>query len=186
MKFIFIKLVLVTSFCGVISVKADDELYTNIPAHIIQEANQDNAEAQFTLAKYLQNKETEAAYQEARKWYKRSSDKGNFKSGFNLGRMYYHGIGGTPDIEEAIKLFKSSAISGSMLAAEFLGRLYYTGEASPYLEKNAYKAVRAYKIAAQRGHPSAQTAAWHIADEFPDLRSYASPEVEATLGYGGI
>lgn len=181
-KILFIVLIILFSNASL----ANTNPYTGVPPNMIKHAKLGNAEAQFDLAVFLMDKQTERGDSEAIKWYKLSANQGHFRSQFNLGLIYYYGTAARKNISEAVSLFKSSAINGSRLSAEFIGYLYETGEASPYIKKNRRKSIQAYKVAAQRGHRLAQKSAWRVAGNTPNLRRYASPKVKASFSYGGI
>ena len=86
--------------------------------------------------------------EEAIKWFKMATDKGDAKAMNNLGVMYQNGDGIDKNSEEAIKWFKMAANKGDAKAMIRLGDMYRTGD---NIDKNSKEAVKWYKMTANNG-----------------------------------
>jgi TPR repeat protein len=95
----------------------------------------------------------EEKYEEAVKWYKMSSDKGNSNAQYALGWCYYNGKGVKQDYEEAVKWYKVSSDQGNSSAILGLGRCYENGKG---VKQDDSEAMKWYKMSAEQGNSNAQ------------------------------
>jgi TPR repeat protein len=78
---------------------------------------------------------------------------GNADAQYNLGKLYWRGLGVPKDDVEAVKWYHRSAEQGHPEAQVILGRLYFAGAGVPQHYGEAMKWLRK---AAEQGHPEAQ------------------------------
>jgi TPR repeat protein len=79
--------------------------------------------------------------------------KGDDKSQYNIGVMYYKGNGVPQDYRESLKWFSLSAKKGNARAQFSIGLIYHKGEGVP---QNYKKALRWYRLAANQSNVDAQ------------------------------
>lgn len=95
--------------------------------------------AQCDLAEmYYWGKNVEQNYEEAFKWYKKSSVQGYAEAQCKLGDMYYEGQGIDKDIKETLKWYEKSAEQGYAEAQMSLGA-YYMGKGLKQDYKESFK-----------------------------------------------
>jgi TPR repeat protein len=80
--------------------------------------------------------------------------KGNARSQYGLGRIYYKGQGVVKDYAEAVKWYELAAQQGYAPAQSNLGALYANGQG---VEQDYAEAVKWYRLAAQQGDVSGQS-----------------------------
>jgi TPR repeat protein len=83
----------------------------------------------------------------------RLAEQGDAAAQYNLGMMYYLGLGIPRDYKEAIKWLRKAAELGNSKAQCVLGLMYYRGEGIP---RDYKEAVRWYQKAAEQGNAIAQ------------------------------
>lgn len=81
------------------------------------------------------------------------AEQGDAKSEFDLGHMYYHGLGVTLDYAEALNWERKSADQGYTKAEYGVGYMYFHGEGVP---QDYSEALRWYRKAADQGYAKAQ------------------------------
>ena len=82
-----------------------------------------------------------------------SSNQGNSKAQFVLGKMHENGIGVEKNMEEAVRFFKLSADKDFHEAQYKLASMY--SECSYGVEKNIDEAIRLFTLASASGHKEA-------------------------------
>ena len=92
-------------------------------------------------------------FDEAVKWAKQATEKGDAKGTYILGICYYIGRGVPQNYAEAAKWIKQSAEQGFTNAQEFLASLYQNGEG---VEQSYKEAAQWYIKAAEKGNVTAQ------------------------------
>ena len=94
-------------------------------------------------------------YEEALEWLEEAAKYGHKGAQFNLGKLYYEGIGGKQDYDQAFEWLKKSAEGedGEPMAQVYLGVLYADGKG---VDKNTEEAFKWFKKAAELGESSAQ------------------------------
>lgn len=89
----------------------------------------------------------------ARLYYEISASYGDVDAALCLGRLYLRGVAGSrPNVRKARKCFEEASDSGNGEASEALGRMYDEGMLG---RVNAARAFENYRLAAERGIPSA-------------------------------
>lgn len=128
----------------------------NIPAAkmwYLRSADQNNAEAQYQLAKIYDESESPSQKAEALKWYKKAAEQGHGFAQNNLASMYINGEGIPKDISEAYKWYQKSAEQGVDTAQHSLAWIYEKG----MLGNTDYaQALKWYQKAADQGYSNAQ------------------------------
>lgn len=81
------------------------------------------------------------------------AEQGDAGAQYNLGNMYYKGLGVPQDYKEAVRLYRLSAEQGYAFAQVLLGAMYSHGQGVPQDHKEA---VRLYRLSAEQGHAEAQ------------------------------
>lgn len=98
-------------------------------------ANQQDADAQFFLARAYENGEgTEKSKEKAEIWFKKSAELGNADVQFRLGSLYFE----KEEYAKATYWIEKSAEQGNLAAQYFLGEFYYSGKG---IEQNYAKAA---------------------------------------------
>ena len=92
-------------------------------------------------------------YQTTFKLYLHLAEQGVASAQFNLGLMYYKGLGVKQDNVEAVKWFRKAAKQGEASAQFSLGAMYYKGQG---VKQDDVEAVKWYRKAAKQGEASAQ------------------------------
>jgi uncharacterized protein len=87
------------------------------------------------------------------------AEQGNAKAQYELGQMYFYGVGVTIDQVEGARWYRKSGEQGNADAQYILGFIYYGGFGVP---KDAVDAVKWYRKAADQGHILAQRALMEI------------------------
>ena len=82
------------------------------------------------------------------------AEAGDTSAQFNLGLMYYNGLGVPQDYKEAIKWYTLAAEQGDADVQNNLGLMYYNGQGVPQDYKEA---VKWYTLAAEQGFALAQS-----------------------------
>ncbi|WP_431262779.1 tetratricopeptide repeat protein [Roseateles chitinivorans] len=83
---------------------------------------------------------------EAREWFSRSAEQGNWAAGTNLGRLLAQGLGGAVDKEGAATVYEKAADDGGASAARNLVQMLVSGELGPQSdERLCYWAGRSVK-----------------------------------------
>lgn len=147
-------------------------------------ANQGYAPAQFELSGIYNG---DGGYMapnpvEARKWAQRAADAGIAKAMFNIGTMYYNGIGGPQNQITAAMYFRRAAERGVSDSQYNLGMLYNQGQGMPLSPAQAYKW---FTIAAKSGDKDAAREAAAIRDNLtPEQRTKAEAEAAAFVPLG--
>ena len=83
-------------------------------------------------------------YLEAIKWYKKSSDNGNFFATYNIACMYYFGDGVKRNVDEAIAYFIKATEQGDKEAANRLGTIFLADK------KDKENALKYLKLSADK------------------------------------
>ena len=86
-------------------------------------------------------------------YYEQAAQQGNAEAQYNLGYIYYNGLGVAQNYQKAIYYTEQAAQQGHSGAQYNLGYIYYKGLG---VEQNYQKAKEYYEQAAQQGHPEAQ------------------------------
>ena len=126
----------------------------NDMAQIIQEANQGNVKAQYTLGNiYHKAMGVPVNETEAVKWYRKAAEQGHAEAQNQLGDMLSHGFGVQKDPIEAMTWYRKAAEQGNTLAQKSLGDMYFYSEVETpdYIE-----AAKWYRKAAEQGDVEAQ------------------------------
>ena len=97
----------------------------------------------------IQNKNYAVAFSKLKPLAKQ----GNSSAQYNLGIMYFRGLGVSKDTETALELFSRAANADNVLAQYFLGYIHEHGR---QVRKNYKTALIFYKLAAGQGHPASQ------------------------------
>ena len=84
---------------------------------------------------------------------KNEAAKGNKEAQYNLGGMYYYGLGLEKDYAEAFKWYQKAAKKGHPEAQQALGYMYETGEG---ITQNYQEAIKWYRKSAAQKNVSAQ------------------------------
>ncbi|HIL40535.1 MAG TPA: hypothetical protein EYG24_00210, partial [Methylococcales bacterium] len=112
-------------------------------------AEQGSADAQNKLGwMYVRGKRISQDYQEAVKWFTRSSEQGHVHAQYNLGQIYFQGKGVLLDYKAAIKWFQKSAEQGNVEAQNKLGWMYVRGQG---VKANNKEAVKWFQKSAEQG-----------------------------------
>ena len=89
---------------------------------------------------------------------KAKAEAGDADAQFNLGVMYYQGLGVEQDLKEAVKWYQKAADQGDVAMAQFnLGVMYEKGKG---VEQDFKEAVKWYQKAADQGDAMAQLRPW--------------------------
>ena len=128
--------------------------YTTALPWCRKEAEQGNADAQFTLGEmYSEGKGVKQDYAEAFKWWSKAAEQGNTRAQAQLGWMYSGGKGVKQDYAEAFKWWSKAAEQGYGYAQFNLGLMYASGEGVP---QDPTKAFEWMQKAAEQGNAFAQ------------------------------
>lgn len=109
--------------------------------------------AEYKVAAAYAREGTDAAYQEAIKWYTRAAEKGHAVSRFNLGNIYYAGRGVEQDYAKAADWYELAARQGVARAQDNLGLMFFHGRGRPVEPEMA---VYWFRQAAIQGYAPAQ------------------------------
>jgi TPR repeat protein len=90
---------------------------------------------------------------EAMKWLRQSSDKGNGGAAANIGVMFAMGLGVSKNEAEAAKWYRVAADRGNSEGQNLLGRLYETGQGVP---QDYAEALKWYRLAVDQKNSAAQ------------------------------
>src|SRR6266496_2612085 len=85
--------------------------------------------------------------------YRIRAERGDAKSQYSLGAMYYYGKGVPKDYIEAVRWFQKSAEQEDSNAQYTLSRMYHLGQGLP---QDDSEAARWYRKSAEQGYPQAQ------------------------------
>lgn len=123
---------------------------------VLKQANEGNAESQYTIAeRYLNGTDNyEKDEQQAIEWYIRSATNGNVKSMLKLADYYSKAEEPKKDNKSAFKYYFLAAKNGNKEGLYNVGKAYYYGVG---VEKNTEKAIMYLEKAAQQGLSIAQT-----------------------------
>ncbi len=91
------------------------------------------------------------------------AEEGDADAQFNIGYLYYNGIGVDENDKEAAVWYHQAAKLGHADAQFALAGMYYIGQG---VEENDEKAKKLYRKAAKQGHPDAQLALQRIENPF--------------------
>jgi TPR repeat protein len=128
--------------------------YTQAFSWYLKSANQNHAEAQYSLGvMYKNGYGVTQDYKEAINWYSKAANQGYAPAQNNLGGMYKHGEGVTQDDKEAINWYSKAANQGNASAQNNLGYMYDNGEGVTQDDKEA---INWYSKAANQGNAYAQ------------------------------
>jgi TPR repeat protein len=85
---------------------------------------------EFDYDKYLYGNyvEMEKNYKESFEEIEKTAKQGNSHSQFNLGQMYYEGLGVEKDYKKAFQWIEKSAKQGNIESQLFLVKMFYFGE----------------------------------------------------------
>lgn len=92
-------------------------------------------------------------YSLAKNWYENAIERGSKKALFELGKMYYQGIGVSQDDNMAMQLIEEAAKQGDIEAQYWTGKLYEQGRG---VRKNLGLAREWYQSAADNGNNDAE------------------------------
>lgn len=106
-----------------------------------------NARGALILGLLSLERKQENAAQEAKEWFLKSTQAGDFKAPRHLGLLYEEGKGVKQDYREAARWYEVSRERGDITGTYLLGRLYEQGLG---VEKNEKKALRLYQKAGSR------------------------------------
>lgn len=95
-------------------------------------------------------------YEQAAKWYIKSSKQGNARAQWELAYLYFHGWGVPKNSAEGEKWLRKSADLGYANSQYDLGNHYYSG--SDGVPVNKTEGVKWYRLAAEQGHALARNA----------------------------
>lgn len=95
----------------------------------------------------------EKDYSSAMKWFRNSADKDHYSGQYNVGYLYFEGLGVDKDWEEAVLWFRKAADQGMVEAQNNLGVIYRYGGHG--VQKNYSKAKEWFQIAADQGYKPA-------------------------------
>lgn len=121
-------------------------------------------------------------YRDAATLFHGAATQGDPGSQFQLGALFYQGLGVTRDYNEAERWYQRSADNGNADAQYSLGNMYLMGKG---VEQNDQKAMYWYKKAANQGHDSARQNLEKLkeivskADEKPELAEGKASETAA-------
>ena len=87
------------------------------------------------------------------RWFRLAADQGHADAQFELGVMYYAGVGVPQDEAEAVRWYRFAADQGNASAQHTLGFAYLHGRGVP---QNDTEAIRWYRLAANQGDATAQ------------------------------
>ena len=119
---------------------------------LLAAARAGNVEAQLKIGNaYLGAKPPNP--QEALRWFRAASDKGNGVAAFNIGVMYAEGVAVPKNPVEGVTWYRLAADRGHSGAQNALGRLYETGQGVP---QDFSEAVRWFRLAADQKNSSGQ------------------------------
>lgn len=91
---------------------------------LIENANEGNPNAQYTLALYYKNgTEVEQDTQKSIEWALKSANQGYAHAQYYMGNCYLKGFGVTEDKQKAIEFYKKSAEQGYSEAVDILNKL---------------------------------------------------------------
>jgi uncharacterized protein len=77
-------------------------------------------------------------YAAAMSWYQKAADQGNAPAQFNVGFMYFNGLGVPQDYAAAMSWYRKAADQGNSAAQLNLGVMYLQGEGAPQDYVSAY------------------------------------------------
>jgi len=92
-------------------------------------------------------------YDEAAVWYRAAAVLGNATAQFNLGNLYFFGMGVAQNQKEALRWYQLAAAQGNARAQHASGQMYERGQGT---EQDYKEAVRWYKLASAQGYAAAQ------------------------------
>lgn len=96
---------------------------------------------------------THTKFAKALKSFRPRAEAGDAVAQYNMGVLYYDGIGTPRNYKEAFKWFRMAADQGDADAQNNLGIMYYEGHG---VGKNYSQAFHWYNLAAEQGHVAAQ------------------------------
>ncbi len=120
----------------------------------LKSAERNHKVAQYNVGKCLYDGNgVEQNYEEARKWFQKSSAQDYPPALCKLGLCYEQGLGGLDqDYQKAVEYYQKSADYGDISASYYLGFCYFNGWG---VEVNHRQAVYYYQISANKNHPPA-------------------------------
>ena len=113
----------------------------------------------------------------ARKWLKKSADKGNPRARYNLVAMYYRGLGGEKNFFKGIELLKKSAAQGYALSQSWLGIMYYEGKG---VKQDFFEAIKWMRKSAAQGHALALDWLAIMEDSFKAIKLLEKPAAQGS------
>lgn len=118
-------------------------------------AESGNAIAQNKLGEFLELFSKD--YEEAVKWYRKSSSQGFAEAQYNLGKCFYEGKGVERDSDQALTLYRKASEQGIAEAQNCLGEYYYDEAYWRGGEDDYTHAVKWFRKAAEQGVVNAQS-----------------------------
>ena len=104
----------------------------------------------------------EANLEQALYWYHHAAGQGSADAQYNLGVMFYNGIGVDQDKREALRLYQKSSEHDYPPALTALGNMYLAGEC---VIQNNPKSIELFQKAAMQNYPDAQVRLGEIYEE---------------------
>jgi hypothetical protein len=142
--------ILAAVFClGTFTANAQDEPSADKIAEWRRGAEQGNAEAQFNLGTYYDDKRTVEDKVEAAKWYRKAAEQGHAQAQNFIGSCYSDGIGVVMDKVEAAKWCRKAAEQGDADAQYWIGIYYSKGQG---VVKDNVEAYKWWNLAAASGN----------------------------------
>ena len=136
--------------------KLGDEFRDTAVENITKYAERGNVKSQRTLGNIYKK---EYNYEEAFKWYRKAALGGDDISQYNLGYLYYKGLGTYKDYEKSFEWYRESAEKGNINSQYNLGYMYEKGLGKP---RNPERAFDWYYKSAKGGDSSAQYNLGHL------------------------
>ncbi|RAK56800.1 SEL1-like repeat protein [Phenylobacterium deserti] len=119
---------------------------------------------------------------EARRWYQRAAQAGDTKGMYNLGLLYYRGLGGPQDLPGAVSWFRKAADRGVVNAQYNLGLIYQSASGVPLDYPEAYKW---FSIAAASGDVAARESALALEKKLTPAQIAAAESLAGRFGNAG-
>ncbi|KAF9930194.1 hypothetical protein FBU30_000794 [Linnemannia zychae] len=124
-------------------------------AHLFLGANQGNKDDQASLGDMYKNGRggVERDYKAAMYWFLKAVEQEDATSQYQIGDMYYFGLGVTQDYSKAMTWFREAANQGHVIAQFYIGELYKSGYG---VKKDILLALSWFHKAADQGYEDAQ------------------------------
>ncbi len=130
--------------------------YSKARMHLLPLASRGHANAQYYMGLLFANGEgVDQDYEIAIKWYRRAAEQDHSDAQSQLGTIYFEGKFVAQDFKEAIKYWIGAAGHGNEVALYGLGVLY-DGGGGKSVRRDSSKALKCYKLAADKGYAPAQ------------------------------